>query len=129
MYIGVDTHKQTHTLVVIDEQGRWVGTKTVANTPEGWMVGQVWVREQAGRHTWGLENSGSLGKGFAQFLLSQGETAVCEVVRGGRRSIGGVGAPRLKPTRPMHWLLPGCSWPKARVCQQCDPTIWAPNCA
>jgi transposase len=29
---------------------------------------------------WGVENSGSLGKGFAQFLLAQGEADVREVV-------------------------------------------------
>jgi transposase len=41
--------------------------------------GVAWAREWADAHRWGSENSGSLGKGFAQFLLSQGETAVCEV--------------------------------------------------
>jgi transposase len=79
MYIGVDTHKRTHTLVALDEQGRSVATRTVANTPEGWAGGLAWVSEWAGLHTWGIENSGSLGKGFAQFLLSQGETTLCEV--------------------------------------------------
>jgi transposase len=79
MYIGVDTHKKTHTLVVIDEQGRAVGTRIIANTPEGWVGGQAWTAAWAGPHTWGIENSGSLGKGFAQFLLTQGETLVCEV--------------------------------------------------
>ena len=35
MYIGVDTHKQTHVLVAIDEDGRVSGSRTVTNTPEG----------------------------------------------------------------------------------------------
>ncbi len=34
MYIGVDTHKATHTLVSLDEQGRQHKTFQVANTPE-----------------------------------------------------------------------------------------------
>jgi transposase len=39
----------------------------------------AWAREWTGTHTWGVENSGSLGKGFAQFLLGQGEEVVLEV--------------------------------------------------
>lgn len=79
MYIGVDTHKRTHTLVSSDEHGREAGTRTIANTPEGWAGGLAWARGWAGPHSWGIENSGSLGKGFAQFLLTQGEAVVREV--------------------------------------------------
>ena len=35
MAIGVDTHQRAHVLVALDEQGRTLGTRTVANTPEG----------------------------------------------------------------------------------------------
>ncbi len=35
MYLGVGTHKQAHVLVAVDEQGRTVGTRAVAHTPEG----------------------------------------------------------------------------------------------
>ncbi len=80
MYVGVDTHKQTHTLVALDEQGHTLGSRTVVNTPEGWLAALTWVRErQAAPICWGIENSGSLGKGFAQFLLEQGEAEVREV--------------------------------------------------
>jgi transposase len=79
MYIGVDTHKQTHILVALDEQGRSFAMRAVANTPEGWINGLAWARAWVGTHTWGIENSGSLGKGFAQFLLGQGEEVVLEV--------------------------------------------------
>ena len=81
MYIGVDTHKQTHVLVAIDADGRTSGSRTVANTPEGWAAALQWARGQQQQHIrWGVENSGSLGKGFAQFLLAQGEAEVREVV-------------------------------------------------
>jgi transposase len=81
MYIGVDTHKRTHVLVALDEQGQSRGTRTVANTPEGWADALAWAGGQQQRHRrWGVENSGSLGKGFAQFLLAQGEADVREVV-------------------------------------------------
>jgi transposase len=79
MYIGVDTHKRTHTLAAIDEQGRSVGVRTIANSPEGWAAGLAWAGAEAGPHTWGVENSGSLGKAFAQFLLSQGGPTIFEV--------------------------------------------------
>ncbi len=39
-----------------------------------------WARQQQQSVQWGVENSGSLGKGFAQFLLAQGEGDVREVV-------------------------------------------------
>ena len=79
MYIGVDTHKKEHVLVTIDEQGRRGGTHHSPNTPEGWAHSVAWARAQGSACRWGIENSGSLGKGFAQFLLAQGETAVHEV--------------------------------------------------
>ncbi len=81
MYVGVDTHKQAHVLVALDEQGQSLGTRAVANTPEGWTDALAWVRGKQPQHTrWGVENSGSLGKGLAQFLLAQGEADVREVV-------------------------------------------------
>jgi transposase len=79
MYIGVDTHKKTHTFVGIDDQGRTDSTRTVANTPQGWSSALRWARDRRDVCCWGIENSGSLGKGFAQFLLAQGETNVHEV--------------------------------------------------
>ncbi len=80
MDVGVDTHKKTHVLVAVGEQGQTLGTRTVANTPEGWTAALQWAREQQQPIRWGVENTGSLGKGFAQFLLAQGETEVREVV-------------------------------------------------
>jgi transposase len=72
MSIGVDTHKKTHVLVAIDEQGQTQATQTVANTPDGWARALRWGRDHGDSCCWGIENSGSLGKGFAQFLLTHG---------------------------------------------------------
>lgn len=77
-YIGVDTHKKQHALVALDEAGWVLGTHRCLNTPEGWAGGLQWATRWADR-CWGIENSGSLGKGFAQFLLVQGEASVHEV--------------------------------------------------
>lgn len=80
MQLGVDTHKRTHTLVALDEMGRQLGTRTIPDGPEGWANALAWARGQQQQiRRWGLENSGSLGKGFAQFLLAQGEPDVREV--------------------------------------------------
>ena len=79
MFISVDTHKKTHTLGAIDDHGQPCGTRTVANSPQGWTIALRWMRDHGDVGCWGIENSGSLGKGFAQFLLAQGETDVREV--------------------------------------------------
>jgi transposase len=79
MQVGVDTHKKTHVLVALDEQGRLLGTREIANSGAGWAEALTWAQGWAGERRWGVENSGSWGKGRAQFLLAQGEPAVCEV--------------------------------------------------
>jgi transposase len=80
VHIGVDTHKKRHVLVALDARGQACGTHTVANTPDGWAAALQWARGLAAAPIWGIENTGSLGKGFAQFLLGSGEAAVHEIV-------------------------------------------------
>jgi transposase len=79
MYIGVDTHKRHHVFVALDTLGRRAGAHQSPNTPEGWAQALAWARARAGAGAvcWGVENSGSLGKGFAQFLLARGGRRRC----------------------------------------------------
>ncbi len=129
MFIGVDTHKKTHVLMVIDAEGRTHGSRTVANTPEGRAAALRWVREQQQHLRWGIENSGSLGKGFAQFLLAQGETEVREVVphrtaqyrRRGRTQDKTDAADALAMARLLR--------AEGRGCLRSRPTTAAPSCA
>ncbi len=79
MHIGVDTHKVQHVLVALDDQGRRCGVHHSTNTPEGWIEALSWAQARGDAREWGIENSGSLGKGFAQALIDQGETHVREV--------------------------------------------------
>src|SRR3954454_1169601 len=80
MHLGVDTHKRSHVLVALDDEGRQLGTRTIPNTPDGWAEALAWARGKQQQHRrWGIENGGALGKGFAQFLLAQGEADVREV--------------------------------------------------
>jgi Transposase and inactivated derivatives len=80
VYIGVDTHKKRHVLIALDERGQTCSTQGVANTPAGWAAALQWAHALDPVCIWGIENTGSLGKGFAQFLLTSGETAVHEIV-------------------------------------------------
>lgn len=79
MYIGVDTQKAQHVLTALGDQGRRRGTHRSPNTPEGWADALAWARSLGDARRWSIENSGSLGKGFAQSLLGDGETAICKV--------------------------------------------------
>jgi transposase len=80
MDVGVDTHKQSHGLLALDERGQTFGSKTVPNTPEGWASALAWRRGWAQACLWGIGNGGSLGKGFARSLPEQGESRVREAV-------------------------------------------------
>jgi transposase len=125
MYLGIDTHKRSHVIVALDEHGRIAGTRSIVNTTEGWVMALQWAQEAATERSWGIENSGSWGKGFAQFLLTQGEIEVREVRphrtaphRTARRSTVGGAAARTRPITPMPWPSRGCSWPRARNCRR-----------
>src|SRR5215468_1657290 len=76
IYVGVDPHTKSHLLVGIDDHGQTCGTRSVINRPQGWGIALRWVRDHDDACCWGIENSGSLGKGFAQFLRTHGETDV-----------------------------------------------------
>jgi hypothetical protein len=42
-FIGVDAHKRTHTLVVADELGRELASKTLAATADGHLAAIAWA--------------------------------------------------------------------------------------
>ena len=48
--LGCDSHKQTHTLVAVDGNGRQLGSRTVAATSEGHLEAVGWARR------WALED-------------------------------------------------------------------------
>jgi transposase len=72
---GGDSHKRTHTLVVVDENGRQLGERTVAATPSGHMEALGWARQWPERR-WALENCRHLSRVFERELLSAGEAVV-----------------------------------------------------
>lgn len=83
--IGVDTHKGTHTLAVVDANGGEVAIKTIRTSAAGYGRMLAFGRDNApGRRIWAIEGSGSFGAGLTTHLLEQAERVV-EVDRPMRR--------------------------------------------
>jgi transposase len=73
-FVGIDTHKSSLAVCVVDELGRQVAIQSFANDPRGHRHLHEWVVEQApGARRFGVESSGWLGHGLALFLLERGE--------------------------------------------------------
>jgi transposase len=71
--IGADCHKQSHTLVAVDPVGRNVAELTVPNRPSQYPEVRAWAARLDAERVWGIENSGSFGRGLAQYLVQQDE--------------------------------------------------------
>jgi hypothetical protein len=77
--IGVDTHKQSHTLGLLDSTGRELGDVTIPTDAFGYKRMLAWVRQHSGdpsRRCWAIEGTGSFGAGLTTHLLEQGEWVV-----------------------------------------------------
>jgi len=72
---GGDSHKRTHTLVAVDENGRQLGEVTVAATPSGHMEALSWACQWPERR-WALENCRHLSRVFERDLLRSGEAVL-----------------------------------------------------
>ena len=108
--IGVDSHRDAHTLAVL---GRPSGARLleaeVAAEGRGYALALALVREHApGARGWAIEGTGSYGKGLARYLHERGEL-VFELERpkrqGGRRERGKSDA--LDARRAARFLLEG----------------------
>jgi transposase len=66
--LGTDSHKQSHTLVAVDEQGRKLGELRVDATPAGHAEALSWARHWSDRR-WAMENCRQLSRGLEQDLL------------------------------------------------------------
>lgn len=72
---GGDSHKRSHTLVVVDENGRQLGEHTVAATPSGHLEALGWARQWPERR-WALENCRHLSRVLERELLRAGESVI-----------------------------------------------------
>src|SRR3954453_1296267 len=75
---GIDTHKDTLAVAVIDDAGRPVVVTEVANTETGFTALEQLLAEHAVRRV-GIEGSGNYGRGAAVHLVLTGPAEVVEV--------------------------------------------------
>lgn len=71
--IGVDSHKSSLAVGVLDEMGRTVGAREFANDRIGHHSLIDWVDHYGPTRVIGIEGSGSYGAALAQRLLQAGE--------------------------------------------------------
>ena len=74
MFAGIDTHKDTLAVAVIDNNGRLLAGRDVANTEQGF-VQLVALLETHRVERVGIEGSGNFGRAVAVHLALVGETA------------------------------------------------------
>jgi transposase len=83
--IGVDTHKDVHVAVVLDQHGRRLDSCSVPTTPAGLRRLREWSSRHGQVKAWGIEGTSSYGAGLTRQLLGYGHQ-VREVSRPDRRS-------------------------------------------
>lgn len=86
--VGVDAHKQTHTLVALDGNGRELGEVTVRATSAGHLEAVKWVAQFGEQRLWALEDCRNMTRRFESELLAAGETVVrvpTKMMAGARR--------------------------------------------
>jgi len=77
IYIGVDTHKNTHTAVIINCFNEKLGEITFENRPSAFPALLQEVKKNTGKGispAFGLEDTGSSGRALAVFLISNRKT-------------------------------------------------------
>lgn len=75
--IGIDAHKSSLAVALVDELGRELVAREFGNQPRAFRALHRWVLQLApGERRFGVESTGWVGRGVACFLLEQGETVV-----------------------------------------------------
>ena len=82
---GVDTHRDTHHVAVIDQVGRHLADAEFPATKRGYQRLLAWVRAHGTAERVGVEGTGSYGAGLARFL-AEAAVPVVEVDRPDRRA-------------------------------------------
>src|SRR5579862_1767025 len=86
--LGADSHKRTHTLVAVDDNGRELAHKTVQATQAGHLEGMGWAARWSER-TWALEDCRHVSRRLEGDLLAAGELVirVPSKMTGGERKV------------------------------------------
>ena len=73
--LGTDSHKQSHTLVAVDSNGRQLSELRIGATATGHLQAMAWARQWPERR-WAMENCRQLSRGLERDLLTVGEQVV-----------------------------------------------------
>lgn len=71
--IGIDSHKSSFAVAVVDEVGRPIGVREFTNDDHGHRWAMEWIEVQRPDRVVGIEGSGSYGAGLARALQAAGE--------------------------------------------------------
>ena len=75
--LGIDAHKRTHTVVVVDELGRRLAAKTTtATTTKDHLELIRWADQFGTERTWAVEDCRHLSRRLEQDMLAAGERLV-----------------------------------------------------
>jgi transposase len=75
--VGIDAHKQTHTLVAIDGAGRKLGQKVIDAVSPGHASGLRWATSRFGRDvTWAIEDCRHVTRRLENDLMNAGQKVV-----------------------------------------------------
>jgi transposase len=85
MVAGIDTHKNTHHIAVLDHLGRRVADREFPTNVHGYRQIVAFLREHGPVERVGIEGTGSYGAGIARALAGEGFTVV-EVARQNRQA-------------------------------------------
>ena len=73
--LGTDSHKRTHTVVAVDDNGRQLAQKLVRATTDGHLEVAQWASRWT-EHRWALEDCRHVSRRFEGDLLLAGEVVV-----------------------------------------------------
>jgi transposase len=74
--LGIDAHKQTHTVIVVDERGRKLGERTVNTTTTDHLDLLVWASRFGAERRWAVEDCRHLSRRLERDLLGAGQQVV-----------------------------------------------------
>jgi transposase len=73
LIVGIDVHKRSHAVALLDQRGGEIGTLTVANSPEGFQRLIGWLADhRASQAVIGVESPGSYGRCLVGALVAAG---------------------------------------------------------
>jgi transposase len=74
--LGVDAHKRTHTIVIIDERGRQTAQRTINATTADHLDLLAWAEAHGDERLWAVEDCRHLSRRLERDLLAGGERIV-----------------------------------------------------